>query len=87
MRIYNAIESDHDGVFSIESFPVIEEQLSDKIFAEVSEYFKQSVKKVKPHITHGGDTWTEDDLERFVKDGKFAFETRIIQIVCSYIDC
>lgn len=81
MTIYNVIRTNDEGVISITSFPVIDEQLSGIALKEAEECFKKIVLETAP------DYFAEyDDIDDFIEDQKFVGDGFVVQIVCSYID-
>lgn len=71
-----------DGVISLTSFPVIDEQLSGDVIRQAEEHFKAILKEV------AGDYFKKyNDIDDFVEDRKYIGDDFIVQIVCSYIDC
>ena len=88
MTIYNVIKT-KNGVEKMESFPVIDEQLSGEALGEAIECFKKWVKEVVPDID-------DDELEECAEEERFdsggifwdGYVCVIrIQIIRTHVDC
>ena len=77
MRIINIIESKEGvSIFSIESFGIFEEQLSDEVVEKAEELFKEKASE------NGAD---EEDIDEALENGYFSIGEYTITIVWSDI--
>jgi len=79
MRILNVIEVVDNTVIGVESFPIIEEQLSEEIVEKAEELFK------KKAVENGYDS-TEEDDSYLLDDGRWENLDYAIHLYWSFVE-
>jgi len=67
MRIVNILQIKNGIPQSIDSFPILEEQLSEDVVNEVEELFIEKVEKFVPNLS-------DEDRDAYLEDGFFSDE-------------
>lgn len=83
MRIINVITTVENSVEEIQSFAVVDEQLSDEVAQQAEDYFTKKIHEVAGYLT---PEQIDNNMETYLEDGSFIDYTTGVALVWSDVE-